>query len=500
MSRLIICSKGHENPAVSRFCCRCGESLLEMNANLAGSHRQAAATSEAPELLPGTRLRDRYIIRHPLGQGGFSRTYLAEDTGRFNEHVTLKQLNPTNQGTYALQKAEELFQREAAILHKLQHPQIPRFWEFFRDGKRLFLVQDYIEGKTYQSLLADRIALGQTFSEAEIIQLLQQLLPVLSYFHNLGVIHRDISPDNIICRTSDRLPVLIDLGGVTKITLEVEKLCQNVSTTVGSSQNSAASSSVTCIGKIGYAPDEQLRLGIAAPHSDLYALAVTALVLMTGKQPQELIDLQTLEWNWQKHVSLRPWLSSIFNRMLASQPVERFQSADQLLHQLKTHTEIAPTQVVNRFNRFAPDEIPARQPAPILGNNSGQGHLLDASFKVPEEIQGWNWGAFFLPGFWCIPNQVWVGLVSWSDLSLITLPLTLGMTWPVMAVILGVKGNEWAWKSRRWKSVKDFKRHQRIWAIAGFLIAIALLILVSLIVLMLLALGMSSMGMGGTHD
>jgi serine/threonine-protein kinase len=327
-----------------------------------------------------------------------------------------------------------------------------------------------------------------------------QLLPVLSYLHNLGVIHRDISPDNIICRTSDRLRVLIDLGGVTKITLEVEKLYQNVSTTVGSSQNSAASSSVTCIGKIGYAPDEQLRLGIAAPHSDLYALAVTSLVLMTGKQPQELIDLQTLEWNWQKHVSLSPWLSSIFNRMLASQPVERFQSADQLLHQLKTDTEIAPTQVVNRFNRFAPDEVTARQPAPILGNNSGQGHLLDASVKVPEEIQGWNWGAFFLPGFWCIPNQVWIGLISWTDLSLITLPVTLGMTWPVMAVILGVKGNEWAWKSRRWNSVKDFKRQQRVWAIAGFLIAIALLILVSLIVLMLLALGMSSMGMGGTHD
>ena len=483
MSSLITCSNSHANPATSRFCYRCGESLLGHNSRTLGSQ----------ELVPGTQLRDRYIIRHPLGQGGFSRTYLAEDRGRFHELLTVKELTPANQETYALQKAEELFQREAAILHKLSSPQIPRFWEFFRDGQRLFLVQDYIEGKTYHTLLEERTAVGQTFSEAEIIELFQQLLPVLSYLHSCGVIHRDISPDNIICRASDGLPILIDLGGVTKITLEM-------ATTADSSQNSAAFRSTTCLGKIGYAPDEQLRLGIAAPHSDLYALAVTSLVLMTGKQPQELIDLQTLEWNWQKHVSLSPWLSSIFNRMLASQPVERFQSADQLLHQLKTNTEIAPTQVVNRFNRFAPDQVPAQQPAPILGNNSGQGHLLDASFKVPEEIQGWNWGAFFLPGFWCIPNQVWVGLVSWTDLSLITLPLTLGMTWPVMAVILGVKGNEWAWKSRRWKSVKDFKRHQRVWAIAGFLIAIALLILVSLIVLMLLALGMSSMGMGGTHD
>lgn len=101
------------------------------------------------------------------------------------------------------------------MLHKLQHPQIPRFWEFFGDDKRLFLVQDYIEGKTYQSLLEERIAAGQTFSEGEIIELLRQLLPVLSYLHSLGIIHRDISPDNLICRASDKLPVLIDLGGVT---------------------------------------------------------------------------------------------------------------------------------------------------------------------------------------------------------------------------------------------------------------------------------------------
>jgi serine/threonine-protein kinase len=474
---LIACTScGRENPSAARFCSRCGVSLSILNANPDGS-----------DLTPETRLRDRYIIMHPLGQGGFSRTYLAEDTGRFNERVTLKELTPANQGTYALQKAEELFQREAAMLHKLQHPQIPRFWEIFRDGKRLFLVQDYIEGKTYQSLLEERMASGETFSEAEIIQLLQQLLPILSYLHSLGVIHRDISPDNIICRSSDRLPVLIDLGGVTQIPLKV-------ATAAGSSETSFPSSSGTRLGKIGYAPDEQLRLGIAAPHSDLYALGVTALVLMTGKQPQELIDLETMEWNWQQHLSLSPFLTGILNRMLATQPVERFQSADELLQQLETKSPIAPTQLHNRMTGNHTQEANA---APVLGNNSGQGHLFDASFKVPKEIQGWNWGAFFLPGFWSITNQVWVGLISWADLSLITLPLTLGMTWPIMAVILGIKGNEWAWKSRRWNSIKEFKRHQRLWAIAGFLLTMIFLILISLIVVSVLALGMFSWGMGG---
>lgn len=471
---LIACTScGKENPSGVRFCSRCGVCLAKPNANSMGSG-----------LTPGTGLRDRYIIQHPLGQGGFSRTYLAEDTGRFNESVTLKELTPANQGTYALQKAEELFQREAQMLHKLQHPQIPRFWEFFRDGRRLFLVQDYIEGKTYQSLLEERIAAGQTISEAEIIELLRQLLPVLSYLHSLGIIHRDISPDNLICRASDGLPVLIDLGGVTKIPMEV-------ATTVGSSQNSVTSTSTTRLGKIGYAPDEQLRLGIAAPHSDLYALGVTALVLMTGKQPQELIDLETMEWNWQQHLSLSPLLSGIINRMLAKHPVDRFQSADELLQQLEIYSESAQTQV---YSRSAQDDGQARHFSPAPVNNSGCGHLLDASVKVPEEIHGWNWGAFFLPGFWCLTNQVWIGLIAWTDLSMVTLPVTWGMTWPIMAVILGVKGNEWAWKSRRWNSLKQFQRHQRLWAIAGFFIVIALLLLLSLIVLMLLALGKSVLG------
>jgi serine/threonine-protein kinase len=71
------------------------------------------------------------------------------------------------------------------------------------------------------------------------------------------------------------------------------------------------------------------------------------------------------------------------------------------------------------------------------------------------------------------------------------------MTWPIMAIVLGVKGNEWAWKSRRWKSIKEFKRHQRWWVIAGFIIMAILLLLISLIVVALVFLGMVSLGVGG---
>jgi serine/threonine protein kinase len=466
---LITCSNGHKNPEGSRFCFACGEPLSVPNIYTVGVET---------ELPPGTRLRDRYVIRHQLGQGGFGRTYLAEDTGRFNELVVLKELTPSDQGTYALQKAEELFQREAGMMHKLQHPQIPRFGEIFRDGKRLFLVQEYIEGKTYQSLLDDRLAINQRFSEAEIIQLLRQLLPVLSYLHRQGVIHRDISPDNIIRRAKDGIPVLIDLGGVKQIAIDV-------ATQVAQSQSAG-----TRLGKIGYAPEEQMRMGIVAPHSDLYALGVTSVVLMTGKQPQELIDPQTLNWIWNRQLSLSPQFNKIIQRMLANRSSERFQSAEEILQQLPHDSGVPETQVQNistgvqlQGNNYGPTSIPV--------NTSGQGNIFDNSIPVPDEIQGWNWGAFLLPGLWCLTNHVWIGLLSWLDLSVIT----FGMTSAVMGVILGAKGNEWAWKSRRWSSVAAFKAHQRAWAIAAFIIWGVILLLV-LLLIVAVVLGIATMGMG----
>jgi serine/threonine protein kinase, bacterial len=203
----LYCSKGHENYPGTRFCLKCGEKLMD-NFITQG-------------IQPGLTLSDRYLIVRQVGQGGFGRTYLAEDINRFRELCILKEFSPQVQTPYVLQKAEELFQREANVLYQLQHPQIPRFREMFRvnqAGKEyLFLVQDYVEGETYSALLSYRIQQGLRFTEAEIRQLLQQILPILHYIHSLGVIHRDISPDNLILRSVDKLPVLIDFGGVKQV-------------------------------------------------------------------------------------------------------------------------------------------------------------------------------------------------------------------------------------------------------------------------------------------
>ncbi|MEH1766629.1 MAG: serine/threonine-protein kinase [Nostoc sp.] len=324
----IYCSKGHENSPGSRFCLQCGEKL--------------SGASMSYSIQPGLTLGDRYVIVRQIGQGGFGRTYLAEDVNRFRELCVLKEFSPQVQTAYVVQKAEELFEREASVLYKLQHPQIPRFRELLRlnlGGKEyLFLVQDYVEGETYNSLLNARIQQGLRFTEAEVRQLLQQILPVLEYIHSIGVIHRDISPDNLMLRTVDKLPVLIDFGGVKQVVATVASEYYQPGMV-------ASSPSPTLLGKIGFAPPEQMQTGLVSPHSDLYALAASMLVLLTGKQPQELIDTYTLSWQWRREVNLSQILAQVLDKMLSARPGDRYQSARQVLQAINSPpANYPPTQ------------------------------------------------------------------------------------------------------------------------------------------------------------
>lgn len=284
-------------------------------------------------IAPGTLIANRYQVTRVLGQGGFGRTYLAEDCNRFHEACVLKEFAPQVQGPEALQKAQDLFQREAGVLYRLNHPQIPCFRELLRANHEqrdyLLLVQDYVEGRTYRDILTDRQAQGQRFGQAEVQQLLVQLLPVLTYVHSNGVIHRDISPDNLIWRRADQLPVLIDFGGVKQAAVSIVSQYHDDRNTLG-----LASENFTRLGKAGYAPPEQMQQGSVYPHSDLYALAVTALVLLTGQEPQVLLDPQTLEWRWRAWVSLSEELGAVLDRMLELRPSDRYPDAATVFHAL----------------------------------------------------------------------------------------------------------------------------------------------------------------------
>jgi serine/threonine protein kinase len=277
---------------------------------------------ESSLLTPGNVLGNRYEIVRELGRGGFGRSYLAIDRNKFGEKCVLKEFAPQVRGQAELAKAKELFEREAGVLYKLQHPQIPAFRELLRvnvgTDESLLLVQDYIEGETYLQRLNQRLKQQQVFSEGEVVELLHDLLPVLAYIHSLGVIHRDISPDNIIYRDRDKLPVLIDFGGVKEI-----------ATTIVAKYSTVKIS--TRIGKQGYAPDEQMIRGKVSPASDLYSLGATALTLLTGKDASTIYNPAETTWEWRKYVNLSPEFGMIIDRLLQYNPQHRYQSVAEVL-------------------------------------------------------------------------------------------------------------------------------------------------------------------------
>lgn len=280
------------------------------------------------ELPPGAIINRRYTIQCVLGRGGFGRTYLAMDDCRFGELCVLKEFVPSSQGdSVVAQKLHELFQREATVLHKLNHPQIPKFFAVFEEDGRLFIAQEYIDGKTCWSMLQERQRQGRAFTESEILEWLQNLLRVLDYLHNQNIVHRDISPDNIMLPKGRKLPVLIDFGVVKQAATHFYGM--NAKDSDGLIQASVS------VGKFGYAPYEQIRMGQCSPRSDLYALAVTAVVLLTGKTPNYLIDPQSLEWKWRSQVRIKPQFAQVLERMMAEKPQDRYPCAQDILEDLK---------------------------------------------------------------------------------------------------------------------------------------------------------------------
>lgn len=294
------------NPDNHRFCQSCGSQLL---------------------------LRNRYRVIKLIGGGGFGLTYQAEDTDCMNAACVVKQFLPSpaiQADPEALQKATELFNQEAVrLFHLGEHPQIPRLLAHFEQDKRLYLVQELIDGQNLLTELQERGA----FSEQKIWQLLVELLPVLKVVHENDVIHRDIKPDNIMRRytpPTSSFPrggtgelVLIDFG----VSKQVTKTILGGGTTVGTP---------------GYAPIEQLR-GQAYPASDLYSLGVTCVSLLTQCLPgtsgfNKLYNVQEERWMWREHLplgtSISQTLGQVLDKMLQESVKERYQSADEVLQAL----------------------------------------------------------------------------------------------------------------------------------------------------------------------
>ncbi len=308
-------------------------------------------------IAPDTLLQQRYRILKMLGEGRFGRTYLAVDLGRSDTYCAIEELAQFSESSSAVTQAKAVFKQEASLLYQLQHPQIPRFWTTVEEENRLLLVRDYISGTTYRDLLDERRNLGRTFSEAEVWQFLVELLPVIGYIHSKGTIHRDIAPEHIICRDGDRLPVPIDFGIVKEFA------------------NKLQVSSRIAVGQSGYAPVEQLQSGQVYPNSDLYAVAVTAIVLLTGKEPSALFQGDSMNWEWRKWTEIDNGFANILGRMLSPHPNDRYQSA------IEAEQDLRSLNIANTPERI-PQEDLFEPPATFTETAFGK-----SMFSVADRVQ-----------------------------------------------------------------------------------------------------------------
>ncbi|MEM9213122.1 MAG: protein kinase [Cyanobacteria bacterium P01_F01_bin.150] len=264
-------------------------------------------------------LRNRYRPVRLIGQGGFGRTYLAQDKDRLNAKCVIKQFSPQVRTSNAMNKAVSLFNQEAMRLYELgEHPQIPALLAYFEQDGYLYLVQQYVAG---QSLAQELVRQGP-LTEGQIRAILADLLPVLQFVHGHQVIHRDITPMNILRRKTDGRMVLIDFGVAKQLSVEMP------------------AQQGTRIGTEGYSPIEQFRGGRAYPASDLYSVGATCLHLLTNTRPDYLYDPLNGEWIWQAQLaeqkrSLTPGLTAILDKMLKDLVNERYQSANEVLDSLE---------------------------------------------------------------------------------------------------------------------------------------------------------------------
>ena len=340
MAYCLNCNYAH-NPEQHRYCHQCGALLT---------------------------LRGRFNILHQIGQGGFGRTYLAEDLDNRKKRCVVKQLAYRGGGTHADDEAHRLFEQEAERLDQLNHPQIPHLLAYFEHGGYLYLVQEFIEGHDLQQELVDQGA----FSEAKIWEILRELLPTLQFIHEHKVIHRDLKPDNVMRRGSDRKLILIDFG--------VAKFLAKSALNMGG----------TVVGTLGYAAPEQM-MGRVSPASDLYSLGMICFYLLTATDIYQLFRDYDYGWvnNWQQYlnVPISQRLTHVLDKLLKLDGCDRYMTAEEVLSDLdgpkargrrtvargpltRRQADVAKTSLQRQMPWFLPSKLKLLISVGVLGGLS----------------------------------------------------------------------------------------------------------------------------------
>lgn len=393
---------------------------LDDNITLKTIQQKYCTTCGMPLLLDG-----RYVPLKLLGRGGFGAAFLARDRRIPGmRQCVVKQFQPAgNLTSIQLQLAQQLFEREADALAQLgnQNEQIPdlfayfeitvKSWQSEQQEQFFYLVQEYIDGQNLEEELAQK----SHFTEEEALEVLREILKVLKFVHNEGIIHRDIKPSNIMRDRLGKL-YLLDFGAVKQVTNAL----------------SGFAGSSTGIYSMGFAPPEQMSGGQVYPSTDLYALAVTILTLLTKKEAIQLFDGYSNQWQWRSLVSINSGLADILDRMLLPAANQRFQSAQEVLSALDS-LAIPPTQL-HPSKATLPKSSSQTQPpqAPIVPPPPAK-----PAFSTIELLSGAAFSGF--EG----------ALIAIALLSLVKSPI---ITLAVSAVILGILIFA---QTRRWIEKQD---------------------------------------------
>ena len=285
---------------------------------------------------PGTVLAERYRLEEVLSgpdpvQGLLWR---AVDVLAGEIPVVIRQVDqPT---------AQERLKRIWPRLQSLLHPQIPRCGELLELDGSVWTVRDWQEGTRLDRVQRQRSERQMLFGAAEVLLLLRRTLPVLVLMHARDLVHGDLNPHNLMFRQADGLPVLLDFGLVQ---------------IAGEAPLEGATA--------GYAPRAQGRQEPCSPWMDLHGLGVTALVLLSGRQPQELIDGDGQDWIWPEDLDLPDAFQTVLQRLLSEDPQQRFDQAGDVLKLLEGVAIPEGTGPVVRSDRtvvLAPAAVADPQP------------------------------------------------------------------------------------------------------------------------------------------
>lgn len=323
-------------------------------------------------ILAGHVLAGRYHILERLGEGGFAAVYKARDE-RFQADrvVALKEMSDENLCPSEREHALENFHREANLLVQLHHPHLPQVSDFFEEGGKVYLVMEFVEGKTLEQALDE--AHGP-LDEAVVMGWALQLCDVLHYLHSRPqpIIFRDLKPSNVMVTCENQLK-LIDFG-------------------IARVFKAPASRDTTLLGSQGYAPLEQYGRGQSDPRSDIYALGATLYHLLTGSVPADAPTRRITPQLFALPRQLNPRLSEATEQILLmamdQDPEERFQSAEAMQKAIleAAMEQVPPDLHLRKTSGADPSASPRRQDAwPV--SSAGTMFSQEATPSLKTELE-----------------------------------------------------------------------------------------------------------------